>query len=147
MFIFHVLVLSRTGSRNVRNKQRQLRKGCGVRGTVHILFGTSSTPLRTQGTLWTRTIRSLSMVRLVGKDRHDAGWFLFALKFLEVYQNYFTWYLKELLRVQQHHGILEGNLNAVYIGYIRYILTEVSPLLVQGSKLLVIFHIGDLPVF
>uniref|UniRef100_A0A452QF22 Uncharacterized protein n=1 Tax=Ursus americanus TaxID=9643 RepID=A0A452QF22_URSAM len=55
-------ILSRTGSQNVRNKRRQLRKECGVRATVHIPSGTSSTPLRTQGTLWTHTIRNLSML-------------------------------------------------------------------------------------
>lgn len=98
VFLFHVPVLSRTGSQNVRNKRRQLRKECGVRATVHIPSGTSSTPLRTQGTLWTHTIRNLSMVRLVGKDRHDAEWFLFALQFLEVYKSYFIWYLKEIVK-------------------------------------------------
>uniref|UniRef100_A0A4W2DCN2 Staphylococcal nuclease domain-containing protein n=1 Tax=Bos indicus x Bos taurus TaxID=30522 RepID=A0A4W2DCN2_BOBOX len=54
-------VLSRTGLQNARSKRKHLRKGCGVRGTVHILSGTSSIPLRTQGTSWTLTTRSLSM--------------------------------------------------------------------------------------
>uniref|UniRef100_A0A8C0VW32 TNase-like domain-containing protein n=1 Tax=Castor canadensis TaxID=51338 RepID=A0A8C0VW32_CASCN len=54
--------LNRTGFQNTRNKQKQQRKGCGVRGMVHIPSGTSSIPLRTQGTLWTHTTRSLSML-------------------------------------------------------------------------------------
>lgn len=69
---------------------------------AHIPSGTSSTPLRTQGILWTHTIRSLSMVRMAGEGRQTQGdFFLFAL--------FDSWGLKDLVSLSLACLVPKGN--------------------------------------